>query len=157
MARRFVVYVSSFNTYINTESSTKTQQNRIKERKSVANTLESKLLSKTVKNVDTSPKFPINYISNYKTLNNQQKLQENFPNSDITKYLKLEAEFEAKNAYSTNSKIFSLILPPRATLDQTPAIDQKLPQNIQDIKEKNLRHIMVNTYISNENYYRVPA
>ena len=151
------MYVSSFNTYISTESSTKTQQNRIQESKNGANTFESKLLSKTVKNVDTSSRFPINYISNYKTLNNQQKLQENFQNSDKTKYLKLEAEFKAKNAYNTNSKIFSLILPPRATLDQTPTIDQKLPQNIQDIKEKNLRHTMVNTYISNENYYKVSA
>jgi len=151
------MYVSSFNTYVNTESSTKSRQNRVQESKNGASAFESKLLSKTVKHVDTSSKFPINYISNYKTLNNQQKLQGNFQNSDKIKYIKLEAELEAKNAYSTNSKIFSLILPPRATLDQTPAIDKKLPKNIQDIKEKNLRHIMLNTYISNENYYRTTA
>ena len=151
------MYISSFSTYINTESTTRTQQNRVHRSDNTLESFETKLLSKTIKNVDTSSKFPINYISNYKTLNNQQKLQENFQNSDKTKYLKLEAEFEAKNAYSDSSKIFSLILPPRATLDQTPAIDQKLPQNIQDIKEKNLRHTMVNTYMSNENYYRVSA
>ena len=151
------MYVSSFNTYINTESTTRTQQNRVQESKSSAKSFETKLLSKTVKNVDTSPKFPINYISNYKSLNNQQKLQENLQSSEKTKFLKLEAEIEAKNAYTDNSKIFSLILAPRTTIDQTPKINKNLPQNIQDIKEKNLRHTMVNTYVSNENYYKITA
>jgi len=150
------MYVSSFNTYISAESTTRTN-NRIQENRGSTESFETKLLSKTVKNVDTSPKFPINYISNYKSLNNQQKLQENPQSSEKTKFLKLEAQVEAKNAYSDNSKIFSLILPPRATLDQTPTIDKKLPENIQNIKEKNLRHTMLNTYISNENYYRVTA
>ena len=151
------MYVSSFSTYINAESSTRTQQNRVQESKSSADTFESKLLSKTVKNIDISPKFPINYISNYKALNNQQKLQENPQSSEKTKFLKLEAQADAKHAYSNNSKIFSLILSPRATLDQTPRVDKKLPQNIQDIKEENLRHTMLNTYIANENYYRITA
>jgi len=151
------MYVSSFNTYINTESTARTQQNKVQENKSSAKSFETKLLSKTVKNVDTSPKFPINYISNYKSLNNQQKLQENLQSSEKTKFLKLEAEIEAKNAYTDNSKIFSLILAPRTTIDQTPKINKNLPQNIQDIKEENLRHTMVNTYVSNENYYKITA
>ena len=151
------MYVSSFSTYINSESSTKTQQNRVQENKSPSELFETKLLSKTVKNVDISPKLPINYISNYKALNNQQKLQENPQSNEKSKFLKLEAEAEAKNAYSDNSKIFSLILPPRITLNQVPRVDKELPQNIQDIKEKNLRHTMVNTYISNESYYKITA
>ncbi len=151
------MFVSSFSTYINTESTARAQQNKVHKNKNGTESFETKLLSKTVKNVDTSPKFPINYISNYKALNNQQKLQENPQSSEKTKFLKLEAEAEAKNAYRDNSKIFSLILPPRATLDQTPRINKELPKNIQDIKEKNLRHTMVNTYMSNENYYRVTA
>ena len=151
------MYVSSFSTYINTESTAKTQQNRVSHSKSSVESFETKLLSKTVKNIDTSPKFPINYISNYKSLNNQQKLQENPQSSEKTKFLKLEAQSEAKNAYSDNTKIFSFILPPSATLDQTPKIDKKLPQDIQEIKEKNLRNTMVNTYLSNESYYRITA
>jgi len=151
------MYVSSFNTFVNTDSTTRTHANKVKESKSAPESFKTKLLSKTVKNLDTSPKFPINYISNYKALNNQQKLQENPQNSAKTKFLKLEAEAEAKNAYSDNSKIFSLILAPRATLDQTPKINRELPQNIQDIKENNLRHTMLNTYIANENYYKITA
>ncbi len=151
------MFVSSFNTYINADSMAKAHTNKVKESKSTPALFETKLLSKTVKNLDTSPKFPITYISNYKALNNQQKLRENPQSSEKNKFLKLEAQVEAKNAYSDNSKIFSLILAPRATLDQTPKIDKKLPQDIRDIKEKNLRHTMVNTYISNENYYKITA
>ncbi len=151
------MFVSSFSTYINTESTNRAKQERVQENKSTAESFETKLLSKTVQNVATSPKFPINYISNYKALNNQQKLQENPQNSEKTKFAKLEAEVEAKHAYSDNSKIFSLILAPRATLDQTPKINKELPKNIQDIKENNLRHTMLNTYIANESYYRITA
>jgi len=151
------MYVSSFSTYINTESTARTQQNRVYESQNSTKSFETKLLSKTVKNLDTSPKFPINYISNYKSLNNQQKLQENSQSSEKTKFLKLEVQAEAKKAYSDNSKIFSLILPPRATLDQTPTIDKKSPQHVQHIKEKNLRQTMLNTYIANENYYKITA
>ena len=151
------MYVSTFNTYVNSESTAKTHENRAQKGKSNLESFEEKHLSKTVKNVDVSSKFPINYISNYRALNNQQRLQENPQNSEKSKYLKLEAKIEAQNAYSNSSKIFSRILAPRTTIDQTPRIDKKLPKNIQDIKEKNLRHTMVNTYISNENYYRVTA
>ena len=151
------MYVSSFSTYINTESSTKTQKSAPSNTEKIKETFNSKLLFKTVKNVDTSPKFPINYISNYKALNNQQKLQENHQNIAKDNFLKLEMQSSAKSAYSDNSVIFSKIVPPRATLNQTPKIDKTLPKNIQNIKENNLRHIMINTYISNENYYKTTA
>ena len=151
------MYVSSFSTYINADSAIKTQQSKVQETKKSSDLFETKFLSKTVKNIDTSIKFPIDYISNYKALNNQQKLQEDFQNVEKNKFLKLETQSSAKSAYSDNSKMFSQILPPRATLDQTPRIDKKLPTNIQDIKEKNLRNTMVNTYISNESYYQITA
>ncbi len=150
------MYVSSFSTYISTDSSLKTQQERVQNSKS-GDSFETKLLSKTVKERDSSTKFPINYISNYKALNNQQVLQEDSPNLEKNRFLKLEAQSSAKNAYSDNSKIFSQIIPPRATLDQTPRVDKNLPSNIQEIKENNLRQTMVNTYISNESYYRITA
>ncbi len=151
------MYVSSFSTYINTESTARTQQSKLQGSKNSAGLFKTKLLSKTVKNVDTSPKFPINYISNYKALNNQQKLQENPKNIEKIKFLELSTQNSAKNAYSDNSKLFSFTIAPRATLDQTPRIDKKLPQNIQNIKEENLRHTMVNTYVANENYYKITA
>ncbi len=151
------MYVSSFNTYINTESSTKTQKSPQTKSEKTVKIFEAKLLTKTVTNIETSTKFPINYISNYKALNNQQKLQENHQNIDKDKFIKMEMKSSAQKAYSEDSKIFSLILPPRATLNQTPRIDKNLPKNIQDIKESNLRESMINTYLSNENYYRVTA
>ena len=150
------MYISSFSTYINTESSTRVQRTAPSSKKST-DSFESNLLSKTIKNIDTSAKFPINYISNYKALNNQQRLQKNHPDLNKNRFAKMEAQNSVKSAYSENSKIFSLILPPKATLNQTPRVDKSLPKNIQEIKESNLRHTMLNTYISNENYYRVTA
>jgi len=151
------MFVSSYNTYINADSSIKAQRNRLQESKQPKNSFETKLLSKTIKNIDVSTSFPINYISNYKALNNQQKLQNNFENIEKNSFIKLEAQSSANKAYTDNSKIFSLINKPHMTLDQTPAIDKKLPINTQHIKEENLRHTMINTYVSNENYYKITA
>lgn len=151
------MYVSSFSTYINTDSSIKAQKSRLENTKSSEVSFQTTLLAKSVKNVNTSAELPINYISNYKALNNQQKLQENTPNASKEKFVKLEAAASAKNAYSDNSKIYSLILAPRVTLDQTPKIDKRFSQNTQAIQESNLRHTMINTYISNESYYKITA
>ncbi len=151
------MYISSFNTYINTESSTKVQKSAPNNTQKSQESFASNLLSKTVKNVNTSSKFPINYISNYKALNNQQKLQENHPNIAQEKFLKLEIKSSAKSAYSENSVRFSKIASAHATLNQTPRIDKTLPKEIQDIKENNLRHTMINTYVSNESYYKITA
>ena len=151
------MYVSSFSTYVNTDSSRRTQNSSSQKSDNVSNLFETSLTSKTVKNVDTSAKFPISYISNYKALNNQQKLQDNKQSQAEVEFGKIQTLDSAKNAYSDNSKIFSLLLKPKATLDQTPKVDKQLPQNIQNIKESNLRHTMLNTYISNDNYYKITA
>ena len=53
--------------------------------------------------------------------------------------------------------MFPIIKKPAFTLSQTPKIDEKLPLDVQEAKEKTLRHTMLNTYISNDNYYRITA
>ena len=58
-----------------------------------------------------------------------------------------------KTAYADNLKMFSLNLPPSKTLSQTPKIDTKLPKDVQELKEQDLRKKMVNAYISNDKYY----
>lgn len=151
------MYVSSFSTYINADSSRRTQNSSSQKSEGTSKLFETSFDSKTLKNADTTPKFPISYISNYKALNNQQKLQDNKQSQGRVEFVKIQTLDSAKNAYTDNSKIFSLLLKPKATLDQTPKIDKQLPQNIQNIKENNLRNTMVNTYISNDNYYKITA
>ena len=53
--------------------------------------------------------------------------------------------------------MFSLFQKPHATLDQTPKLENTIPKEPSDIKELNMRHKMVNTYIANDNYYKITA
>jgi len=53
--------------------------------------------------------------------------------------------------------MFSLLVKPKQTINQTPKIDQKMPIEAQDAKESVIRSTMVNAYIANDNYYRITA
>jgi len=150
------MFVSSYSTYVNVNSSQKIDKKEPSQKE--GSSFADKLSSKTIPNISVATSLPVNYISNYKALNNQQKLeQDNLQNKEKTKFTKINATVSAKDAYTDNSKVFSFLIKPKATLDQTPKIDKRLPENIQEIKEQNLRNTMVNTYISNENYHKITA
>ena len=123
------------------------------EKKSTSN--EGRLFSKQLeKVVASSVKIPLNYISNYKTLNNKQLLQqqsENAKNYSQTKFSKINKMNNAQSAYSGSVKLFSLLPKPKIALIQTPKQPQNLQQN-SAIKAK-----IVNTYIENDNYYKITA
>jgi len=152
------MYVSSYSTYINTNSSDRVQREREEPKREGKTSFASKLASSNVKTLTAQISLPINYVSNYKVLNNQQKLQqETNKNMENLKFSKIKAFDSAKNAYSDNTKIFSLLIKPSATLDQTPKIDKKMPQNAQEAKEKFLRNEMINAYTANDSYYKITA
>ena len=150
------MYVSSYSTYINTNNSEKVQRERQVPQKE-SNDSFAKLLPTANKILNNSTKLPVDYVSNSKVLSNQQKLQEETQNNSKMKFSKIKAFVSAKDAYSDNSKIFSLLIKPSATLDQTPKVDKKMPKAAQDAKEAIMKHTMVNTYIANENYYKITA
>jgi len=151
------MYVSSYSTYIDTNTSQKVQKDRNEESKKSTDSFSSKLTTKIPKAVSNFSSFPVNYISNYKSLNNQQRLQDNTQSREEVKFSKIKALTSAKSAYGNNSKIFSLLIKPSATLDQTPKIDKKMPPKAQEAKESIMKHNMVNTYIANDNYYKITA
>jgi len=151
------MYISSYNTYINTNSNDKIQRDRVEETSKDSQSFSKKLSSQAVKVIDTTSNLPINYISNYKVLNNQQRLKDDILNSDKAKFSKIKAVASSKSAYSESSKIFPPLLKPSATLNQTPQIDKKMPINAQEAKEQIMKHTMVNTYIANDNYYKLTA
>ena len=151
------MYISSFNTYITTNSSDKTEKIRAEKPSKSSQSFSKRLSSQTVKVIDTTSILPINYISEYKVLNNQQKLKDNTLNSDRAKFSKIKALVSSKSAYSESSKIFPLFLKPSASLNQTPHIDKKMPIETQEAKEQIMKHTMVNTYIANDNYYKLTA
>jgi hypothetical protein len=150
------MFVSSYNTYATVNNSPKVNKKDNVESKE--SSFASNLSTKTISPARTTENLPVNYISDYKILSNQQKLDQNSQKTqEEKKYSKINASVNAKDAYSENSKMFSFLLEPKASLDQTPKVNEKLPDDLQDAQEQNLRHTMVNTYIANDNYYKITA
>ena len=151
------MFVSSYNTYVSTNNSDRTSNQRVDKAKPSTGSFESKLEQSGVLESKNTQNLPITYISNYKAFSNKQKLQEQFQNKDEIKYNKVNAMKNAQSAYKDNSVMFSFLLEPQMTQSQTPQIDQKLPSDLQKAQEQNMRHAMVNTYLANDKYYRITA
>lgn len=151
------MFVSSFNTYIGTNSSNKSENYRDRDFKGDADSFGGELSKSTILKPYTDKSFPVDYVTNYKYFNNRQKIEEQLQNQNGEELKKLNTLNNAKVAYEENTKMFSLLKKPTLTLSQTPKIDEKLPRDAQEAKEKSLRHTMVNTYLENDKYYRVTA
>ncbi|RLA77710.1 MAG: hypothetical protein DRG78_16760 [Epsilonproteobacteria bacterium] len=151
------MFVSSYSTYINTSNPDRITKSQTDSKKSEIKSFQSVLTKSTPLHAYNSKNIPIDYISNYKSFNNQQKLQDQVKSKDEVKFKKISDIKNAKVAYTDNSKMFSLLKVPEISLNQTPQINKNLPQNIQDLKENNLRYKMVNTYMSNDRYYQITA
>ncbi|MBT5934180.1 hypothetical protein [Sulfurimonas sp.] len=153
------MFVSSYNTYIDTSTTNKAQKEKDESVNKPSSKFEIKATPTFNQHVILGKKLPIDYISNYKALNNKQQLEDN----DITKqaasmkFKKVSLLKNAQVAYGDNSKMFSLLVKPKQTINQTPKIDQKMPIEAQDAKESVIRSTMVNAYIANDNYYRITA
>lgn len=157
------MFVSSYNTHIQTSNSEKTAKQRFEKQESDAKSFSSKLSSNSQISSLQSSSIPVDYILKGLVLNNKQELENKKNNtkdelkSDINKFTKRNSLINAKASYEGNSKMFSLFQVPSTTLNQTVLPENTLPKEPQDIKELNLRHKMVNTYISNDSYYKVTA
>ncbi len=146
------MFVSSYSTYIDTTANKRVQNERVQGEKKSSQSFQNKLLVTPQKTLQAGSELPVNYISNYKSLNIKQQLlqeQEKSQNSDKMKFTKVSAQGNAKVAYEENSKMFSFLIKPKQTLSQTP--------DLMKSKESFLRETMVNTYTANDNYYRITA
>ncbi len=145
------MFVSSYNTYISNINTNKTQKQddkkvELKKESSFDIHLKQNEQVLTSK-VDTHT--PINYISNYKSFANKQKLQENLELTKNTdRFSKINTLKSAKESYETNTRMFPRVRVPHLTLSQVQEKNE-LP--------KKLQHKMVNTYIENDRYYKVTA
>jgi len=163
------VFVSSYNTYISTNNQERTQ----KERSSLSKEASAFSLHREQPQDILGYKsisLPIDYVANSRTFGNKLELtrqeQEllNQEESGLSKSKELTKEFINQNtiksaqvAYQEGIKLFSILRKTHQTIDQTPSIDVNYPTNIQEIQEQNLRHVMVNTYLSNDKYYQITA
>lgn len=147
------MFVSSYNTYLTQKPSTKIEENAQKKSTKDFLTQKQPFATQLPKGSSSYKEIPINYISNYKSLHNQQLLQQqNSLNKEYskTKFSKINKMTKAENAYNENLQLFSL-QKPKIALVAEPKISKKLEQN-SAIKQK-----LINTYISNDNYYKITA
>ncbi|MCD4668509.1 MAG: hypothetical protein K8R44_08010 [Sulfurimonas sp.] len=157
------MFVSSYSTYVPTNTSDKVAKQKVYKADDKLKAFDSALKEDT-SNIDfKKSNLPVDYISKKQVLHNKQQLNI-VENSSQRKTKNLTKKFDLQNslinadsAYKSNLKMFSLLKKPHATIDQTPNIQNTLPKEPMDIKELNMRHIMVNTYIANDNYYKVTA
>ena len=150
------MFISSYNTYISTNSTDRTQKSGVSDSKKSESTFAKYLDNPVIESKNTQ-NLPISYISNYKAFNNKQKLEQGIQNPDGEKFAKIKTLQNMKTAYAENSKMFSLDLPPGLTLSQTPVIDRETPKSLQELEEQKMRIDMVNAYIANDNYFLITA
>ncbi len=156
------MFVSSYSTYLHTNTTDKNA-------KKVGSSESTSNKSFNVKNLDDSQNTtrtlvntPVNHQSNHQFLRTKAKIQQQAEQDNqtnqTTKFKTMNSQIKASSAYTANSTMFSLIPKNKLTLKHnTQAINQNLPQEIKDIKESFLKIKMVNTYISNNNYYQITA
>ena len=149
------MFVSSYNTYIPQKTTHKPQESVQENNEREFKPGDSKLFSKQLDKVITSSvKIPLNYISNYKSLHNQQLLEQQSKSSKNyaqTKYAKINTMKSAQSAYKDGSQLFSLLPKPKIALMEVI----KQPKNLQ--QNSALKSKIVNTYIENDNYYKITA
>jgi len=153
--RGVVMFVSTYSTYLNTNSVNKTSKNG-----ETSSSSSSKLFENSLKHSQTSParllqSTPITYISHNKTLGTKerinQQLQQNSYETDLKKLTTIKSQMQAPSAYAANTKMFSLIIKHPNTpkqVDNSPF--KELKENVQRAK-------FVNTYAANEKYYELTA
>lgn len=157
------MFVSSYNTYINTNNSNKNTKTNVEKENLNTKSFNSQLLSKTKTQIVNQPAVPVDYISKSLVFSNKQQVEQQLSKSPdqtkskIDKFKGQSTLISAKDAYTSNSKMFSLFIEPHATMSQTPKIDSSLPDNLKELKEQTIRHQMVNTYIENDTYYKITA
>ena len=157
------MFVSSYSTYIQANNSDKISRERIEKPKLGQDSFSKKLNEVSSDLGNKTSSLPVNYISQKQILHTKQeimrqedKLQDSIK-ENINKFTNQNSLVNSKSAYQSNSKMFSLFKIPQVALNQTPSVDNTLPKEPRDIKELNMRHKMLNTYIANDNYYRITA
>ena len=164
------MFVSSYNTYINTNSSQRNTKSSAENTQSDTKLFATKLAQSTPSKSLLNSNTPINYVNqnnasyNKELLRSEQEYKKDSSNNEFKKTAASTAKFStnltlsnAKVAYTENSSLFSFLRKPQASLDQTPKVDATVSKNIQEVKESNIRHTMVNTYVENDRYYQITA
>lgn len=149
----YKMFVSSYNIYTPPKHTNKAQESATYTKED-RNDYKSSFSQEMQKAAASSKQLPINYISNYKALNNQQLLQQQSQLTQEyskTKFSKINKINNAQKAYSENTTSFSFIQKPKI------ALTQEIRQLKHIVPTPALKQKFISTYIANDNYYKVTA
>ena len=151
------MFVSSYTTYINPSVSEKNTKERLEQNKESFTNFNAKT---SLFDADTSKallsitkKLPLDYISEYKVMHNQQKLHfEPKPLAEEkSKFTKMFTLQSAQEAYIQNSTLFV------TSRKQGASLQMRHSEELEGAHKDVLKRKMINTYIQNDQYYKLTA
>ena len=150
------MFVSSYNTYIHTNTTDKTAKNKENAGSSSSKSFQSQLLNTSQTPKPQTNTTPINYVESPKAFQNKQKLQQNIESknelANVNKFNTVSSVKTAQVAYTNNSKIFSLVAKPKPSLPATQNITRE-----DEFSKLKAKFSAINTYLLNDKYYRITA
>jgi len=148
------MYIASYISYVPARSSTKADVHNTKEGvKAKKNAL---FASNKLQEVTPYTKHTLTTQPNYSLKHNFLKQKES--QKELDTFQKIKNYTNAKVAYNQSDVIFSLMQKPKSAIGSTKAtLDFTLPKEAQKAKETLFRKEMINTYLENDNYYKITA
>jgi hypothetical protein len=143
------MYIASYSTYISPFTQTKRGlQKREEFSLESGSTFQNRLQNK--EEVQNATLLPTLSLSKY-TFSQQRETR-----NALSSFEKFKNYQDAQSAYQESSQFYSLAQKPKFSLS-TPVPTLKLPKEAQVAKETLSKQTMINTYIENDNYYRITA
>jgi hypothetical protein len=156
------MFVSSYSTYIQTNSDSKSVKNRDAAYANSSNST-SKVYEQSVPDSPKKASFAVDYIAKNNSfytklfLEKNQDEQSNQTKELTHKFIDQSTLQDAKKAYTQVPKMTSLFRETFIALNKMQQTESKPAQSSQDFKETKMRKLMINTYIANDNYYKITA
>lgn len=155
------MFVSNYSTYIQPNRVEKERQERqeISKESNRAFHFSANFKDEVPSRVLLTKQFPLDYVSSYKALYNQNRLQQTDPSLDQKQksFSKALTHQQAKEAYLQNTTPFVLSKWPKLTLSQTPHLNADKTTELTQGRLKALRAKMIETYEQNDLYFKRSA
>ncbi|MDD2906873.1 MAG: hypothetical protein WBK95_08105 [Sulfurimonas sp.] len=152
------MFVSSYTTYVQTSTQNKPSQSKEYDSKNSSG-FSTKLSQKTSETTFQKPAVALDYISKNNTFYTKLVLEKNLDEQSretkelSNKFTQQSVLQDAKTAYSQAPKVTSFFREALNSFTKTQESESPISDQTQELQEKQMRKLMINTYTANENYY----
>ncbi|MDD2790846.1 MAG: hypothetical protein PHU40_09315 [Sulfurimonas sp.] len=152
------MFVSSYTTYVQTNTQNKVPQQKEYDSKN-SSEFAIKFSQQTPESLQQKSAAPLDYISKNNTFYTKLILEKNLDEQSkqtkelTNKFTQQSVLQDAKNAYVQLPKATSFFKETLNSFTKTQESDATSLDQTQELKEKNIRKSMINTYTANEDYY----